>query len=523
MAISYSAVTQDDTLMRQLAERLRASETRVRMLDLCSPFGLFETDLDGTVTYANRRMQELWGAGHTELADGSWLDLVHPSDAPALLASLRDRATMGEQAESAYRLHLPDGTFRRVKLRTAPRTDDAGTVIGLVGTVEDVTEQWLLEEQLRQAQKMEAVGQLAGGVAHDFNNLLTVIKTYGEFMLEQIDESSPLRADAIEIQKAAGRAAALTRQLLAFSRKQALLPRAIDLNEIVLGMEPMLQRLIGEDIRIELRAASKLGAVKADASQLEQVVMNLVVNARDAMSQGGTVTIETARVQLTETTRGGHGVIPGPYVSLLVSDTGCGMDRATRSRVFEPFFTTKETGRGTGLGLSMVYGIVKQSEGYIWCDSTEGVGTTFTVLLPEVADSRDESSEPTESTLGRAQGVVLVTEDEDAIRALARRIFEREGFTVLEARDGREAIRVAAGYPSQIDLLVTDMVMPNVGGSELFAHLRILRPDLRVLFVSGYTDDDIIRRGLKDAGSAFLQKPFTAHALAAAAHAALAT
>jgi CheY-like chemotaxis protein len=283
----------------------------------------------------------------------------------------------------------------------------------------------------------------------------------------------------------------------------------------------MLRRLIGEDIRIELRAATKLGAVKADASQLEQVVMNLVVNARDAMSQGGTITIETASVQLTETTRGGHGVIPGPYVSLLVSDTGCGMDRATRARVFEPFFTTKETGRGTGLGLSMVYGIVKQSDGYIWCDSTEGVGTTFTVLLPEVAESRSESNEPAETVSDRSSGVVLVTEDEDTIRALARRILEREGFTVLEARDGREAIRVAAGYPSRIDLLVSDMVMPNLGGSELFAHLRLLRPDLRVLFVSGYTDDDIIRRGLKDAGSAFLQKPFTAHALAAAARAAL--
>jgi CheY-like chemotaxis protein len=241
------------------------------------------------------------------------------------------------------------------------------------------------------------------------------------------------------------------------------------------------------------------------------------------MSQGGTITIETARVQLTETTRSGHGVIPGPYVSLLVSDTGCGMDRATRGRVFEPFFTTKETGRGTGLGLSMVYGIVKQSEGYIWCDSTEGVGTTFTVLLPEVAESRNETTEPTQGTPDRMSGVVLVTEDEDAIRALARRILEREGFTVLEARDGREAIRVAAGYPSRIDLLITDMVMPNLGGSELFAHLRILRQDLRVLFVSGYTDDDIIRRGLKDAGSAFLQKPFTAHALAAAARAAMAT
>jgi two-component system, cell cycle sensor histidine kinase and response regulator CckA len=368
---------------------------------------------------------------------------------------------------------------------------------------------------------MEAVGQLAGGVAHDFNNLLTVIRTYSEFLLEQLDAESPLRADTIEIQKAAGRAASLTRQLLAFSRKQALDPRSIDVNEIVRGMEPMLRRLLGEDIRIDLHPAPALGAVKADAGQLEQVVMNLAVNARDAMPQGGVLTIETALVQLTEAVRSGHGVIPGPYVSLVVRDTGMGMDRATRARVFEPFYTTKEQGRGTGLGLSTVYGIVKQSEGYIWCESTEGVGTTFTVLLPQVPEETSASDEPTEQVPDRGSGVVLVTEDEDPIRALSRRILEREGYTVLEARDGREAIRVAAGYPGPIELLITDLVMPNVGGTELFAHLRLLRPDLRVLFVSGYTDDDIVRRGLGDSCSAFLQKPFTARSLAAAARAAL--
>ena len=517
------AVGRDVTDALQLAERLGASEARVRALSECSPVGVYETDLRGAVVYANHRMQEIMGANHSELADGSWIERVHVGDAARLVAWLEDSGAMATAQVGEFRIALPDGALRRVTIRSVPRRDETGEVIGTIGTVEDITEQRALEEQLRQAQKMEAIGQLAGGVAHDFNNLLTVIKTYGEFMLEQIEEGSPLRADAIEIQKAAGRAAALTRQLLTFSRKQVLLTRSIDLNEIVNGMEPMLRRLIGEDIRIELRVAQRLGALKADSGQLEQVVMNLAVNARDAMPLGGTITIETSEVQLTETMRGGYGVIPGPYISLVVRDTGCGMDRATLARVFEPFFTTKEQGRGTGLGLSTVYGIVKQSNGYIWCESTEGVGTTFTVLLPHVAAECRSSEEPDETAPSRGAGVVLVTEDEDTVRALSRRILEREGYTVLEAHDGREAIRVATGYPGRIDLLVTDMVMPNVGGSELFAQLRLLRPDLRVLFVSGYTDEDMIRRGLKDAGSAFLQKPFTARALAAAAKASMAT
>jgi PAS domain S-box-containing protein len=515
------AAGRDVTEEARIEERLRLSEARVHAFNDASPIGLYETDRRGGVVYANHRLQEIWGAGHGELADGRWIERIHAGDAPELLACLEDPTAMATERERQLRLTLHDGRVRRVVVRSAPRRDAAGAVIGTIATVEDVTERLALEEQLRQAQKMEAVGQLAGGVAHDFNNLLTVIRTYSEFLLEQLDEASPLRTDTIEIQKAAGRAASLTRQLLAFSRKQALDPRSIDVNEIVRGMEPMLRRLLGEDIRVELHSAPTLGAVKADAGQLEQVVMNLAVNARDAMPQGGTLTIETAEVLLTETMRGGHGVIPGPYVSLVVRDTGMGMDRATRARVFEPFFTTKEQGRGTGLGLSTVYGIVKQSDGYIWCDSTEGVGTTFTVLLPQLAAEASTSAEPDELMPVRGSGVVLVTEDEDPIRALSRRILEREGYTVLEARDGREAIRVAAGYQGRIDLLITDLVMPNVGGTELFSHLRLLRADLRVLFVSGYTDDDILRRGLSNPDSAFLQKPFTARALAAAAKAAL--
>ena len=511
------AAGRDVTEETMLDERLRASEARVHALSEGSPIGVFEIDLRSSVIYANHRMQAIWDVTHAALADGSWIERVHPSDAPRFAAWLEDPAAVASGDDESFRLLRCDGAIRQVTIRSAPRRDADGAVVGIVGTVEDVTERTTLEDQLRQAQKMEAIGQLAGGVAHDFNNLLTVIRTYSEFMLEQIEDGSSLRADAIEIQKAAGRAAALTRQLLAFSRKQVLDTRSIDLNEIVREMEPMLRRLIGEHIRVELRLASTLGAVKADAGQLEQVVLNLAVNARDAMPEGGSLTVETSEMTLTETMRGGHGVIPGPYISLAVRDTGCGMDRATRARVFEPFFTTKEQGRGTGLGLSTVYGIVKQSEGYIWCDSAEGEGTTFTVLLPHVPAEPHAAEQQPESVPDRGSGVVLITEDEDTVRALSRRILEREGYTVLEARDGREAIRVAAGYPSRIDLLMTDMVMPNLGGSELFAHLRLLRPDLRVLFVSGYTDEDLIRHGLAETGSAFLQKPFTAKALAAAA------
>ena len=516
------AAGRDVTEETMLDERLRASEARMHALSEVSPLGVFELDQRGSVIYANHRMQAIWDVTHAALADGSWIERVHPSDATRFAAWLEDPAGAASSAGATFRLLRCDGAIRHVTVRSAARHDGDGAVVGTVGSVEDVTERTTLEDQLRQAQKMEAIGQLAGGVAHDFNNLLTVIKTYSEFMLEQIEDGSSLRADGIEIQKAAGRAAALTRQLLAFSRKQVLDTRSIDLNEIVREMEPMLRRLIGEHIRVELRLTTSLGAVKADAGQLEQVVLNLAVNARDAMPEGGSLTIETSEVTLTEAMRGGHGVIPGPYISLVVRDTGCGMDRATRARVFEPFFTTKEQGRGTGLGLSTVYGIVKQSDGYIWCDSAEGEGTTFTVLLPHVPAEAHAAEQQPESVPDRGSGVVLITEDEDTIRALSRRILEREGYTVLEARDGREAIRVAAGYPSRIDLLITDMVMPNLGGSELFSHLRLLRPDLRVLFVSGYTDEDLIRRGLAEVGSAFLQKPFAAKALAAAAKESLA-
>jgi CheY-like chemotaxis protein len=363
---------------------------------------------------------------------------------------------------------------------------------------------------------MEAVGQLAGGVAHDFNNLLTIIKVHAELLLDGVGPENPMHEDLQEIQKAGARAASLTRQLLAFSRKQLLQPRVLDLNAILAGLEPMLRRLISEDIRLVTRPAPELGRVSADAGQIEQVLVNLAVNARDAMPDGGTVTIETSDVELDAEfgRRRGANVPPGRYVRLAVSDTGVGMDESTRSRIFEPFFTTKEVGKGTGLGLSTVYGIVKQSNGFIWVSSRPGEGTTFEVHLPRVGEpAPEEGSAPTIPAAAGSETVLLV-EDEESVRSLARRILERQGYTVLEARHGQEALRAAAEHAGTIDLAMTDVVMPEMSGSELAHRLEAMRPGVRVLYMSGYTDDEIIRRGVLGPGMAFLEKPFTANSLA---------
>jgi CheY-like chemotaxis protein len=371
---------------------------------------------------------------------------------------------------------------------------------------------------------MEAVGQLAGGVAHDFNNLLTVIKAYSGLVAEQLREGSQLRTDVVEIQRAAGRAASLTQQLLAFSRKQVLQPTVLDLNGVTRELEPMYRRLIGDDIDIVLRMEPAIGRVKADRSQVEQVVINLLVNARDAMPDGGTVTIETRDVELDDTYLSRHPVVaPGPYVMLSVTDTGIGMDAATQARIFEPFFTTKPAGEGTGLGLSTVYGIVKQSNGYIWVYSEAGMGTTFKVYLPRLEPEELSAAAADSTATGSLGGseIVLLVEDQATVRVLARRILERNGYTVLEAHDGRDALRVADQYKQPIQLLLTDMVMPELSGRELWTALSGRRPDMRVLYMSGYPGDEMIRRGLLSSDAPFLQKPFTAADLAKAARAVL--
>jgi CheY-like chemotaxis protein len=372
-----------------------------------------------------------------------------------------------------------------------------------------------LEAQLRQAQKMEAVGQLAGGIAHDFNNLLGVIIGWSEVFEERLSQSDPLRPKAEQIKKAGQRAAALTRQLLAFSRKQVLEPKILDLNTVVTDTLKMLQRLIGDDIELATIPALELGRVKADQGQIGQVIMNLAVNARDAMPQGGKLTMTIANAEMDDVSIRQHpGAVPGSYVKLAVSDTGCGMDHETQARIFEPFFTTKELGKGTGLGLSTVYGIVKQSGGYISVYSELGRGTTFKIYLPRIEQSVTQGAfsknikEPV-----RGWEIILLVEDAPSLRELARELLEDNGYTVLEAGNGADAIQVAERYGKTIHLLLTDVVMPGMDGGKLAERMTHSHPGIKVLYMSGYTDDAIVHHGVLDSGVALLQKPFTRESL----------
>jgi PAS domain S-box-containing protein len=417
-------------------------------------------------------------------------------------------------AENQWR--RKDGSIITVRQTSRAVLDARGAPEHHITIVEDITERRDLESQLRQAQKMEAIGQLASGVAHDFNNLLAAIMGSAEILLEELPAGSQSRDDASEIRNAALRAAGLTRQLLAFGRKQALAPRLINLNELVAGTEMLLRRTLGEEIDLRTVLAPGLGAARADPGQLEQVIINLAVNARDAMERGGKLTIETANVDLDGEYVARHPAAqPGRYVMFAVSDTGTGIDAAVLARLFEPFFTTKPRGKGTGLGLATAYGIVKQSGGYIWVYSEPGMGAVFKVYLPRV-DGVPESraAAAPDGTLLDGSETVLVAEDQQEVRKYTRKLLEARGYTVLTAASGAEALQLAAQHGGVIHALVTDVIMPGMSGRDLAVELARTRPQTKVLYLSGYADESIVRHGVLEPGVAFLQKPFTSDSLA---------
>jgi PAS domain S-box-containing protein len=503
------------TTRHERAERaLREANEHLAAVIQSSPLAIYTLDPTSTVLTWNRAAEALYGWQAAEVVGRPLPTIADDLEDHGLL---RDRVLRGEALRGVeVTRRRKDGTLVNVSLSVAPLHDAAGRVTGMLSLAADVTEMRQLEVQYRQAQKMEAVGRLAGGIAHDFNNLLTAIIGTTALVLEDLGLESRTRLDIQEIEKAAKRAAGLTRQLLIFSRQQVLEPCALDLNALVGNLEKMLHRLIGEDIELRTKQAAALGAVRADPGQLEQAIVNLVVNARDAMPKGGRLTIETADVELDRSYVAAHvPTQPGPYVLLAISDTGVGMDGATKARLFEPFFTTKEPGRGTGLGLATVYGIVKQSGGYIWAYSELGHGTTFKIYLPRVPET-PEAPESTTSppTPARGSETLLVVEDQEEVRKLTKRVLEARGYTVLAARNGAEALEIVAQHPSQIHLMITDVVMPGMNGRELAQHACARRSDLKVLYVSGYTGEAVLQHRLLEPGVAFLQKPFTPDVLA---------
>jgi len=509
-----------DLSQREEAEQARAqAEAKYRALveQVNAITYIAEIGINGQWYYVSPQVESILGYTPTEWLGvaHNWASLIHPDDLPTVKAA-EDASSRGEPFQAEYRVKRKDG--REVWLSdTAVVVETGNSHPVMEGIILDITDRKILETQLQQSRKMEAVGRLAGGIAHDFNNLLTIITGYTDLALSRPTVPLDLRNDIERIENAAGRAASLVRQLLAFSRKQVLQPKTLDLNAIVMNMDTLVRRLIDDHIEMITRVDGELGQVKADPAQIEQVIMNLVVNARDAMPKGGRLLVETSNADLDAAYADEHVTVkPGRYVMLAVSDTGVGMDADTVAHIFEPFYTTKESGRGTGLGLSTVYGIVKQSGGYIWVYSEPGKGSTFKVYLPrvdEVVPQVELNAKLQPVADHRATEIVLLVEDEEAVRDLVRTILTGQGYEVLVALDPAHAQELARKFPGEIHLLLTDVVMPGTSGRDLAARILASRPNIRVLFMSGYTENVVTSGGLLEQGLAFLQKPFSPNAL----------
>jgi two-component system, cell cycle sensor histidine kinase and response regulator CckA len=537
--IEIARLTEEVRQARLIAENTRLSEAerearaaleveRARLATVLDnmPVGVVLAEApSGQVIFRNRAVGQLSGLEEDpvdSIAAYGRLTGLHqdgrPYDKtewPLARAVLQGETVSGEEIE-IVRL---DGSRAIFSMNAAPIRDASGTVIAAVTAFHDVTHRRRVEEHLRQVQQMEAVGRLAGGMAHEANNQMSVVLSASAFVLKRTDLADTVRRDVESIKRAAERTAAVTAQLLAFGRRQILRPQVIDLNEVIREFSPVLRRTLGVETYLNLRPQPDIGCIRADRGQIEQVLLNLALNARDAMPHGGRLTLETQTVSLTQeysSFKADVAVRPGPYVLLTVSDTGQGMDRATLNRIFEPFFTTKAVGQGTGLGLSTVYGIVKQSDGYVWAYSERGQGSVFKIYLPAVSGAIAEPSTPVSAKPGSAAGeVVLVVEDEEAVRTMVGRLLQSEGYQVLEAEDGDRALELIERRSAPVDLVVTDVAMPKMNGRELAARLKASWPMLPVLFISGYTDDEMVRRGFIEPNSPFLSKPFTPEVLAA--------
>jgi PAS domain S-box-containing protein len=504
--------------IRDITERKRREDDLSRLAAVVesSYDAIIGLSPNGIILTWNHGAERIYGYSAEE-AIGRSILFLSPPDGPVedqKLLDMVERADTVEQFETVRA--KKDGTRIHVALTLSPIKNADGHIVGVSTVARDITESKHMEQMFRQAQKMEAVGQLAGGVAHDFNNLLGVILGYTELLLDHPGLNEAHHKDIDQIQKAGQRAALLTRQLLAFSRKQVLQPTVLDINAVVAGAEKLLRRLIGEDIELLVVLNPVLGRVKADSGQIEQIIMNLVVNARDAMPSGGKVTIETSNVEIDVKYAAEHpSTGPGPHVMLAVTDTGCGMDAKTKAHIFEPFFTTKEFGKGTGLGLATVYGIVKQSGGSVWVYTEPGIGTTFKIYLPCV-DPVHEIASPASHVekVDRGSQTILIVEDDAALLQVTHRSLQEVGYAILAARSPAEAIHISEIHPGPIHLMVTDVIMPGMSGDRLAIHLSALRPEMKVLYVSGYTDDAIVHHGVLEPGLAFLQKPFSPRTLA---------